>query len=86
MTSARSVVVLVLLVCGFARAQDAGLSAPDGGLVIDVAAEMDAGTFLPPVLVQTSPAPWPDDALDAGLTGGDVELALTIDAEGAVSD
>lgn len=74
----RSLVVLLfsLSTLSFAQALDV-----DGG-VIDVAAEMDAGTFVPPALVQPSPADWPEDAG----TGGDVELMLTIDATGAVVD
>lgn len=74
----RSLALSLLLLSALAHAQDAGL---DAG--IDLDAELDAGTILPPVLVTTSPAAWPEDA---GLTGGDVELMLTIDEHGAVAD
>ncbi|MFT3712189.1 MAG: TonB family protein [Archangium sp.] len=78
----RCLALVVVVAASLARAQDAGI---DGGLIIDVAAEIDAGIFLPPVLVQTSPAPWPEAAREAGLIGGDVELMLTIETDGSVS-
>ncbi len=49
----------------------------------DAGPESDAGLLLPPLLMQSSPAPWPSDA---GTQGGDVDLLLTIDATGAVTD
>ena len=45
-------------------------------------AGIDAEGVLPPVLVHASPALWPED----GGTGGDVELLLTIDSTGLVTD
>ncbi|MFO0595461.1 MAG: TonB-dependent receptor [Myxococcaceae bacterium] len=54
---------------------------PDGGL--PALETTDAGVVLAPVLVTPSPAAWP---LDAGLEGGDVELLLTIDVTGAVTN
>jgi TonB family protein len=42
----------------------------------------DAGTVVPPTLLRASPASWPAD----GGVEGDVELLLTIDPAGAVTD
>ena len=65
-----ALIIQLLGAAAFAQAPDAG--------------DVDAGlTVTPPVLVQSSPAAWPEDA---GTTGGDVELRLTIDTTGVVSD
>lgn len=68
--SFRASLAVVVLLSGLSFAQDAGVDA-------------DAGVVLPPLLVHASPAAWPDDA---GIAGGDVELLLTIDVTGAVTD
>ena len=48
------------------------------------AGDVDAGVdVIPPQLIQASPAAFPEDA---GIVGGDVELLLTIDTAGAVTD
>lgn len=75
----RVCLAVVVSVAALARAQDAGVASSfdlDAGLV-------DGGVLLPPTLVQPSPAAWPEDA---GTAGGDVELMLTIDEQGAVTD
>lgn len=59
-------------------ALSAGAAEPDAGEVLDAGLEV-----VPPVLVQSSPAAWPDDA---GVSAGDVELWLTIDTAGEVAD
>ncbi len=68
--SSRACMAVVVLISTFAFAQDAGV-------------EGDAGGIFAPQLVQPSPAAWPEDA---GVAGGDVELLLTIDTSGAVTD
>ncbi len=69
--SLRLCLSVAVLLSTLAVAQDAGV-------------EADAGLVLPPTLVHLSPAVWPIEA-DAG-AGGDVELLLTIDVNGAVTD
>lgn len=74
-------VCLAVVVClsSLSHAQDAGLVT----LSLDGSVLLDAGVVVPPSLVEPSPAEWPEDA---GTTGGDVELLLTIDDQGAVTD
>ena len=60
---------------------DAGVSVVQ--LELDGGALDDGGVVTPPELIKASPALWPEDA---GVVPGEVELALTIDTEGLVSD
>lgn len=89
----RLVASVVALTVVSARAQDTLVDRAGPPVTVDAgaereisAAEPDSGmTLIPPALVTDSPARYPPELLDSP-TAGEVELTLTLDEEGEVSD